>query len=162
MKTLMHRHPAATVSAAAAAALVAAYSPQLLMDSGQFASLPLAMRLGWLALVLASPPLVAFLVSRRHRRTSAGTWFWVGLPLPVAATLLARLDVWLEVRSGYLLAGSGEEAMAYGIGTAVGIAGGTLLAALVTAAAWMGTGAGRRGTGAPAYAAAKGSRSYGR
>lgn len=162
MKALMHRHPAATVSAAAAAALVAAYSPQLLMDSGQFANLPLAMRLGWLALVLAAPPLVAFVASRRHRRTSAGAWFWVGLPVPVAATLLVWLDVWLEVRSGYLLAGSGEEAMAYGIGTASGVAGGTLLAALVTAAAWMGTGAGRRGTGAPARVAAAGSQRSGR
>lgn len=162
MNTLMRRHPAATVAAAAAAALVAAYSPQLLMDSSQFAHLPLAMRLGWLALVLVAPPLVAFVASRRHGRTSAGASFWVGLPLPVAATLLVWLDVWLEVRSGYLLAGSGEEAMAYGIGTVSGVAGGTLLAALVTAAAWMGTGAGRRGTGRPAYAAATGSRSCGR
>jgi hypothetical protein len=162
MKALMRRHPAATVSVAGAAALVTAYSPQLLMDSSQFAHLPLAMRLGWLALVLVAPPLVAFIASLPHRRTSARTWFWVGLPLPVAATLLVWLDVWLEVRSGYLLAGSGEEAMAYGIGTASGLAGGTLLAALVTAATWMGTGAERRGTGVPAYAAATGSRSCGR
>lgn len=162
MKALMRKHPAAAVSIAGAAALVAAYSPQLLMDSAQFAHLPLAMRLGWLALVLAASPLVTFLVSRRRRRISARTWLLVGLPLPVAATLLVWLDVWLEVRSGYLLAGSGEEAMAYGIGTASGIAGGTLLAALVTAAAWMGTGAARRGTGAPALASATGSRSCGR
>lgn len=138
MAALLHKHPTASVSAAATATLVAAYSPQLLMDAGQFARLPLALRLGWLALLVVAPPFVAFVAARRHRRTSAWTWLGVGLPVPVAAALLVWLDVSLEVRSGYLLAGSGEEAMAYGIGTALGIAGGIVLAVLVTTAAWMG------------------------
>ena len=51
-----------------------------------------------------------------------------------------RFNTWLEVRSGYLLAGSGEESMAYGFGTSVGGVGGIVTAILVVYGAKFGQG----------------------
>ena len=93
----------------------------------------------WLVMLLAAAPSVAALVNRRTpAATTALRALVVGAPqLPTALGLVA-LDVWLEVRSGYLLAGSGEEAMAFGIGTILGAAGGLVLALLVAVAAHLG------------------------
>jgi hypothetical protein len=53
--------------------------------------------------------------------------------LPLAVGLM-WLDIWLDVRSGYLLAGSGEVQMALGFGTAMAAGVGLLLTVLVVAA----------------------------
>jgi hypothetical protein len=78
-----------------------------------------------------------------------------GVPQVVLTVALIRLDTWLDVRSGYLLAGSGEEAMAYGLGTIIGALLGLVLAVLVTAGALLGSRASRR-TFRPAPGARRG------
>lgn len=161
MTNMLQRRATAAVAVAASATAVAVYSPQLLTDSGQFARVPLVLRVGWLVLMLLAPPLVAFLAARLCGGSAARVSIWVGTPLPVLALLLVWLDVWLEVRSGYLLAGSGEEAMSYGIGTTMGVLCGGVLMVLVTVAARTGVVAGRRGRDRSGSMAATGWRSSG-
>ena len=162
MTNMLQRRATAAVAVAASATAVVVYSPQLLTDSGQFSRVPLVLRVGWLVLMLLAPPLVAFLAARRRGGSAARVSIWVGTPLPLLALLLVWLDVWLEVRSGYLLAGSGEEAMSYGIGTTMGVLGGGVLTVLVTVAARTGVVAGRRDRDRSGSMAATGSRSSGR
>ena len=72
---------------------------------------------------------------RRPFATDAPRALQSGLPqLPLAVGLVV-LDVWLEVRTGYLLAGSGEEAMSYGIGGVLSAAVGLLVTMLVAVGA---------------------------
>ena len=124
---------AVVVSLAASAVTVLLYLPQLLTDSGQVDDVPGAALLAWLVVwLMAAPVLAAVLSARRGRRTRPRTALLMGLPQLPVVLLLARLDVWLEVRSGYLLAGSGEEAMAYGVGSVAGALAGVLLTTLVT------------------------------
>ncbi len=55
---------------------------------------------------------------------------------------MARLDAWMEVQRGYLLRGSGEEAMSYGLGFFLGVIVGIILLVLVgftgRLGAWLG------------------------
>ena len=132
----MRTRPLLQLALLPAAATVVAYLPQLLTNSGEMSRVPGVLLLGWLAVLLLAAPAVAALLNRSLR-----------LPMEpqrvvaVAATQLAvmialvRFDVWLEVRSGYLLVDSGEEAMAYGIGGVASTVVGLVLGALVTAAA---------------------------
>jgi hypothetical protein len=97
-------------------------------------------------LLVAAAPIAAFVFNRRWPVAKTGMRaLAVGLPQLAVAVILIRLDVWLEVRSGYLLAGSGEEAMSYGIGTVVAVVGGTILSLLVALAARHGARGRRRG-----------------
>jgi hypothetical protein len=48
------------------------------------------------------------------------------------------IDIWLDVRSGYLIAESGEVEMARGFGTVMAVGVGLLLTVLVLAAACIG------------------------
>ena len=124
-----------------AAATTVVYSPQLLTDSDQMSGLPPALGLLWIALLLLTAPAVAWGLGRRGvPRKASGTVMLVGLTQVVTALILVRLDTWLEVRSGYLLAGSGEEAMSYGIGTSIGGIGGIVTAILVVYGAKFGLG----------------------
>ena len=124
-----------------AAATTVVYSPQLLTDSDQMSGLPPALGLLWIALLLLTAPAVAWGLGRRGIPLKAsGTVMLVGLTQVVTALILVRLDTWLEVRSGYLLAGSGEEAMSYGIGTLIGGVGGIVTAILVVYGAKFGLG----------------------
>ncbi|HEV2073345.1 MAG TPA: hypothetical protein VGR29_06830 [Thermomicrobiales bacterium] len=92
---------------------------------------------GWLMLSIA--PLVALLVNGRWpAATNVSRAFLVALPQLLVVISLARLDVWLDVRSGYLLRNSGEEAMAYGIGTTLGVIMGIVLVVLVASAGRLG------------------------
>ena len=115
-----------------AAATTVVYAPQLLTDSDQMSGLPPALGLLWIALLLLASPAVAWGLGRRGAPLKgSGTVMIVGLTQVVTAIILVRLDTWLEVRSGYLLAGSGEEAMSYGIGTLIGGIAGLVTAILV-------------------------------
>ena len=117
------------------------YSPQLLTDSDQMSGLPPALGLVWVALLLLTAPVVAWALARRGATVkTSGKVMLVGLTQLTTALTLVRLDTWLEVRSCYLLAGSGEEAMSYGIGTVMGAIGGMVTAVLVVYGAKLGPG----------------------
>lgn len=132
----MSRHPLVALSLLPAAATAVVYLPHLLTDSDVMAGFPGVVMLAWLALLLLAAPLVAVAVNRslRVRLDLPRELVVAGTQLAVAVALV-RLDVWLEVRSGYLLANSGEEAMAYGIGGVVSVLVGVVLGALVVLAA---------------------------
>lgn len=57
---------------------------------------------------------------------------------PNGAGKTATVDIWLDVRSGYLIAGSGEVEMALGFGTVMAVGVGLLLTVQVYAAARVG------------------------
>lgn len=95
---------------------------------------------GWLVALILAAPLTAYLVSRRLgpplNVTSA---FLVGLPQVPLFVLLSVASIWLDVQRGHLLAGSGEEAMSYGIGATVSAVAGIVLLILVSVAAKFGS-----------------------
>ena len=83
-------------------------------------------------LLVSSAPAVALVVNWRWpAATNKDRAAWAALPQVAIVPLMVRLDVWLDVRSGYLLRDSGEEAMAYGIGTVFGVLVGIVLVVLV-------------------------------
>ena len=130
----------ARIAAAAAVATVAAAAPHLLRTAGDYASDPQALTVAWLVgLALAGPLVAGLLSARRAVVTNAERALVVGSPQLLLAIGLMRLDVWLEVRRGYLMAGSGEEAMAYGIGGVLSVVLGLVLLVLVAVAARVGT-----------------------
>lgn len=131
---------------APAVATFLVYLPQLVTDAGQVGQAPVALRWAWLLLLLLAAPVAAAAVAGRTR-TARGRRAAVvaGVAQWVLCVVLVRLDVWLEVRSGYLLAGSGEEAMAYGLSTIAGMVGGLALGTLVGLSVLAGAGPRRPG-----------------
>ena len=133
------RSSAGAVGLAAVLAGVTAvvFAPQLVIDLDQ---LPPVLYPAWMVLLLIAAPVAAAVLSRRRRvpLTRAQQWL-VGLPQLFVPVALFRLDVWLDVRSGYLLADSGEEAMSYGLGSFFGTVIGIVLAGLVVLCASLGT-----------------------
>ncbi len=119
-----------------AAATTAAYVPMILTRPNLWMDMPWFIhRLWFFGLILAAPVTAALVIRRWPVATTLARAFLVGLPqLPLAVVLL-WLDVWLDVRSGYLLAGSGEVSMALGFGTVMAIGVGLVLTFLVSAAA---------------------------
>lgn len=112
-----------------AVATLVVVSPLLILGTTR-GSLPVTLT-GLLVLLVAAP-LVAYLAARHHpvaRDLPAS--LLVGLPQLPLLLLLVALAVWLDVRRGRLLAGSGEEAMSYGIGLTVALFVGTVLMLLV-------------------------------
>lgn len=98
----------------------------------------------WLPALILAAPIAAYLVSRRvGARLSVGLSLLAGLPQLPLMVLLSSASIWLDVQRGHLLAGSGEEAMSYGLGTIVATLAGIVLLILVSAAALLG---GRRRT----------------
>lgn len=136
----MSVRPLGLLAVLPAAATIVVYLPQLLTDSDEMAAAPGAVMLAWLALLLLAAPLVAARLNRSLRvpLTASRAMVLAGTQLAVAVALV-RLDAWLEVRSGYLLANSGEEAMAYGIGGVAGVLVGLVVGALVVLAAAVAT-----------------------
>jgi hypothetical protein len=132
----------ATPALVAAAATTVVYLPQLTVNANQLAELPGALRASWFVLLLVAAPVAAYIVTRRARlaarRTPGAALILAGVPQVLLLLALTYLDVWLEVRSGYLLADSGEEAMAYGLSAIFGTLLGLVLAALVTLGASLG------------------------
>jgi hypothetical protein len=115
-----------------AAATTLSYAPMFLFRPDD---VPGFVHLVWFPLLVLAAPVTAALVNRRWpvATTMARAWL-LGLPqLPLAVGLM-WLDIWLDVRSGYLLAGSGEVQMALGFGTAMAAGVGLLLTVLVVAA----------------------------
>jgi hypothetical protein len=93
----------------------------------------------WFPLLLLAAPVTAALVNRRRPIATTMERAWLlGLPqLPLAVGLM-WLAIWLDIRSGNLLAGSGEVEMALGFGTILAAGIGLLLTVLVAAAARFG------------------------
>ena len=136
--------PVTRTALAATLATTVVILPQLPINEGQAAELPEVLRWAWLVALLTTAPVTAYVVARLCRRSHHGAMALAGVPQVVLTVALIRLDTWLDVRSGYLLAGSGEEAMAYGLGTIIGALLGLVLAVLVTAGALLGSRASRR------------------
>jgi hypothetical protein len=124
-----------------AAATAVAYSPMVLSRPDLWDNVPGVVGPAWFALLVLAAPVTAALVNRWRPIATTGARAWLlGLPqLPLAVGLM-RLDIWLDVRSGYLLAGSGEVEMALGWGTVMATVVGLLLTVLVAAAARFGAG----------------------
>jgi hypothetical protein len=98
---------------------VAVFVPEFFRDPSQVES-SWGITLVWLVALLVAAPVTAYLINRRRAvATTVGRAALVGLPQLPLVVLLMVVDVWFDVRSGYLLAGSGEEAMSYGIGSVV-------------------------------------------
>ncbi len=98
-----------------------------------------ALTLLWVGVLLVAAPITAYVVNRRRAvATDALRSLVIGAPQLPLLVLLVTIDVWLDVQSGYLLAGSGEEAMSYGIGTTVAAIFGLILVVLVAVAARVG------------------------
>lgn len=121
---------------AAVTALV--FVPEFFRDPQATEKSP-AFTLPWLAALLLAGPVAAYLMNRRQPVASeVKLALLVGLPQLPLVVVLVMVDVWLDVRSGYLLAGSGEEAMAYGIGAWLASITGVVLVALVAVSARLG------------------------
>ena len=108
------------------------FVPQLATDPEDF---PAGLNLAWLVLLLSAAPVAAFVMTRRRGRLSAAQLWIVSLSQPAVTVALVRLDTWLEVRGGYLLAGSSEVDMSYGIGFVLSLVVGSVLAVLVAVGA---------------------------
>lgn len=123
-------------AAASAAATAVVFAPELFRDPAATQAAP-AVTVVWLLVVLSAAPVVAHAMARRRRAPlGVGSALLVGLPQLPLVVVLAMLDVWFDVRSGYLLAGSGEEAMSYGIGVTVATVVGAVLVGLVAVSTW--------------------------
>lgn len=93
----------------------------------------------WLVAFVAAAPLTAYLLNRRlHADLGVVESLLVGLPQLPVIVVLSVAGVWLDVQRGFLLAGSGEEAMSYGIGISVSAVAGAVLLVLVAVAARLG------------------------
>ena len=93
----------------------------------------------WVVALAVAAPAVAHVLNRRTAlATDTYRTLVLAVPQLPVLVLLAAADVWLDVRSGYLLEGSGEEAMSYGIGLTVATLFGLVLVLLVAAAATTG------------------------
>ncbi len=98
-----------------------------------------------LVLLVVSAPAVALVVNWRWpAATNRDRATWAALPQVVVVPLMARLDTWMEVQRGYLLRGSGEEAMSYGLGLFLGLIVGIILLVLVGFTGRLGAWLGRR------------------
>jgi hypothetical protein len=135
--------PSPTSAVARQAALLAAvtavvFAVELLRDPSGAEAAPLV-TLVWLVALLLAAPVVAYLANRRRPvAVDVTRAALVAMPqLPVVVALMA-VDVWLDVQRGYLAAGSGEEAMSYGIGVTVSTVAGLVLVALVAGSARLG------------------------
>ncbi|GAA5166382.1 hypothetical protein [Ornithinimicrobium tianjinense] len=99
----------------------------------------------WVVALATAAPVVAYVLNRRTPlATDSYRTLVLSVPQLPLLVLLAAVDVWLDVRSGYLLEGSGEESMSYGIGLTLATLFGMVVVLLVAVAAR--TGAGRAGT----------------
>lgn len=117
----------------AATALV--FIPVLFRDPATMGTVPGE----WLAALLLAGPVTAYFASRLSGKPRDATAsILVGLPQLPLILLLSTANIWLEVQRGHLLGGSGEDAMAYVIGTPIAFMVGTILMTVVAAAARLG------------------------
>lgn len=132
---------AARLAVVPAAATVLVFVPVVLRSPSTTQAVPP----GWFITLLLAAPLTAYLASRRGPPLGLAAALLVGLPQVPLVVLLSIAAIRLDVQRGHLLAGSGEEAMSYGIGIGVGAIAGVILLILVSAATLLG--ARRRATG---------------
>lgn len=124
----------------AATALV--FIPVLFRDPATMGAVPGE----WLAALLLAGPVTAYFASRLSGKPRDATAsILVGLPQLPLILLLSTANIWLDVQRGHLLGGSGEDAMAYVIGTPIAFMVGTILMTLVAAAARLGARPASRG-----------------
>ena len=133
-ETTNRRHDAATTLLLAAVSGIV-FVPQLATNPEDF---PAGLNPVWLALLLSAAPVAAFVLTRRRGPVGPAQLAVVSLSQLAITVALVRLDVWLDVRSGYLTAGSGDAAMAYGISFVLSFIVGALLAVLVNVGAGVG------------------------
>lgn len=129
--------PRGTVGPAAAstAATALVFLPVLLRSPSTTQAVPPV----WLIALILAAPLTAYLVSRfRGITLSVFSSLLAGLPQLPLVLLMSTVAIWLDVQRGHLMAGSGEEAMSYGLGTSIAAIAGIILMILVAAAARMG------------------------
>ena len=134
--TTNRRHDAATTLLLAAVSGIV-FVPQLATNPEDLSA---GLNLVWLALLLSAAPVAAFVLTRRRGPLGPVQMEVVSLSQIGITVALVRLDTWLDVRSGYLTAGSGDAAMAYGFGFVLSLIVGALLAVLLV----VGAGAGGR------------------
>lgn len=128
-----------TAMLATVAVTTMVYAPMFLFAADIWDHVPRFVGPAWAALLLLAAPMTALLLNRRWPvATTSARAVLLGLPQLPLAVLLMWIDIWLDIRSGYLLAGSGEVEMAYGYGTAMAVAFGLLLVLLVAVAARVG------------------------
>lgn len=122
-------------AAASASATALVFLPMVLRSPSTTQAVPPV----WLVALVLAAPLTAYLVSRfRCARLTGKSSLLVGLPQIPVILLMSTAAIWFDVQRGHLLAGSGEEAMSYGIGTIVGTIIGIILMILVAVGAWIG------------------------
>lgn len=128
-----------SASLTTAAATTVVYTPSLLFRPDLWDNMSGYVVLAWFVVSVLAAPVTAALVDR-HRpvaTTQARSWL-LGLPqLPLVVGLM-WIDIWLDIRSGYLIAESGEVEMVLGFGTVMATGVGLLLTVLVYAAARIG------------------------
>lgn len=123
-----------TALLAPAAATTVVYTPSLFFQPTLWDNVAGYVSLVWLAVLISAAPLTAALVNRRRPvATTHPRSRLLGLPQLPLALGLVWLDIWLDVRSGYLLPGY-EVEMALGFGTIMAVGFGLLLTVLVAAA----------------------------
>lgn len=122
-------------AAASTAATVLVFLPVLLRSP----STTQAVSPVWLVALVLAAPLTAYLISRfRGMTLSVFSSLLAGLPQLPLVLLMSTVAIWLDVQRGHLMAGSGEEAMSYGLGTSIAAIIGIILMILVAAAARIG------------------------
>lgn len=93
----------------------------------------------WLVVLLVAAPAAAWLVNRtRPTADRPSRALLTGLPQLLLLPAVVALDVRLDIIRGYLLAGTGEVQMAYGIGLTAALALGVALTLLVAVAGHLG------------------------
>lgn len=126
---------AARLAIAPAAATALVFIPIVLRSPSTTEAVPGA----WFVILLLAAPLAAYFTSRLMGiALDIASSLVVGLPQVPLIVGLSTASIWLDVQRGYLLAGSGEEAMSYGIGTIVAFIAGAILLILVAVAARLG------------------------
>lgn len=144
MASSVSQRPTSSLTSALRAALLPAavttivFLPEFFRDPAATEGAP-ALTLIWVGILLLAAPITAYVMNRRQAvATDALRSLILAAPQLPLLVLLMTIDVWLDVRSGYLLAGSGEEAMSYGIGTTLAAIFGLIVVGLVASTARLG------------------------
>lgn len=113
------------------------FAPTLLFNPEEMSHIPGYAVAIWFVLIAVSAPTAAGLANRRKpAATTMARALVIGAPQWPLVVGLVYLDVWIDVQSGYLMAGSGEEAMAFGIGVIIAAVPGLILTGAVTVTAF--------------------------
>ena len=113
------------------------FAPTLLLNPDEMSDIPGFAVAIWLVLIAVCPATAAALANRRKpAATTMARALVIGGPQWPLVMGLVYLDVWIDVQSGHLMAGSGAEAMAFGVGLVFAAVPGVILTCAVTLAAF--------------------------